>query len=92
MFILKLYIYIKEKFKKVITVEDGCLMGGFGSAILEFMNENNYKAQIKRLGIPDEFIEHGTPKELYAECGFNADGIAKAVQEILSEKVKVRVN
>jgi len=81
-----------SKFKKVITVEDGCLMGGFGSAILEFMNENNYKAQIKRLGIPDEFIEHGTPKELYAECGFNADGIAKAVQEILSEKVKVRVN
>ncbi len=81
-----------SKFKKIVTVEDGCVTGGFGSAILEFMNEHNYKAQVKRLGIPDHFIEHGTPKELIAECGFNAEGIAKTVREMLSEKVKVSVN
>jgi 1-deoxy-D-xylulose-5-phosphate synthase len=83
---------IFSKFKRIVTVEDGCITSGFGSAILEFMNEHNYKAQVKRLGIPDHFIEHGSPKELIAECGFNAEGIAKTVREMLSEKVKVSVN
>ncbi|MEY4875769.1 MAG: hypothetical protein RL708_918, partial [Bacteroidota bacterium] len=61
---------IFSKFKKVITIEDGCIPGGFGSAILEWMNDNNYTAHVKRLGIPDTFIEQGTPKELQQECGF----------------------
>lgn len=68
-----------RKFTKVITVEDGCLMGGFGSAIIEFMVENNYSAQVKRLGIPDAIIEHGEQIELHRECGFDPDGIAQAV-------------
>ncbi|MFM2224123.1 MAG: hypothetical protein RJA07_325 [Bacteroidota bacterium] len=68
------------KFKKVITIEDGCITGGFGSAILEWMNDNNYTAHVKRLGIPDTFIEQGTPKELQQECGFYVDDVVKAVR------------
>ncbi len=77
-----------SKFKKVITVEDGCIMGGMGSAVLEFMADNNYSAQVVRLGIPDEFIEHGEQNELYTECGFSPEEIAKATREILSETSK----
>jgi 1-deoxy-D-xylulose-5-phosphate synthase len=80
-----------KKFKKIITVEDGVINGGFGSAILEFMSENNYSAGVKRLGIPDRFIEHGSPKELYHECGFDADGIINAVRELVKDRVVVRV-
>ena len=68
-----------SKYKKIVTVEDGCLMGGFGSAILEFMAENNYSVQVKRLGIPDAIIEHGEQIELQKECGFDPKGIEKAV-------------
>jgi 1-deoxy-D-xylulose-5-phosphate synthase len=67
------------KYNHVITVEDGCLEGGMGSAILEFMADNNYKAQVTRLGIPDQFIEHGEQPELWAECGYDAAGIAAQV-------------
>lgn len=75
------------KFKKVITIEDGCVMGGFGSAVLEWMADNGYQAQVKRLGIPDEVIEHGEQMELHRECGFDPEGIANAVRS-LSEVVK----
>lgn len=75
------------KFKKVITLEDGCIMGGFGSAVLEFMAEHGYQAQVKRLGIPDAVIEHGTQLELHRECGFDPEGIAKAVEGILQKKI-----
>ncbi len=68
-------------YKKVITVEDGCLNGGFGSAVLEFMAQNAYQATVKRLGIPDEFIEQGSQKELYKICGFDEEGITKAIKE-----------
>jgi 1-deoxy-D-xylulose-5-phosphate synthase len=71
---------IFSKFKKVITIEDGCIPGGFGSAILEWMNDNNYTAHVKRLGIPDTFIEQGTPKELQQECGFYVDDVVGAVK------------
>jgi 1-deoxy-D-xylulose-5-phosphate synthase len=77
-----------SKFKKVITVEDGCIMGGMGSAVLEFMADNNYSANVKRLGIPDEFIEHGEQSELYAECGFSPEEIAKAVKDVFSTASK----
>lgn len=73
-----------SKFSEVITVEDGCLMGGFGSAVLEFMVDQGYKANVKRLGIPDEYIHHGTQKELWADCGFDADAIVKTVISRLS--------
>jgi 1-deoxy-D-xylulose-5-phosphate synthase len=70
------------KFKKVITVEDGCLMGGFGSAVIEWMTDHGYQAQVKRLGIPDEVIEHGEQIELHHECGFDPEGIADAVRSL----------
>ncbi len=73
---------IFSKFKKVITIEDGTIVGGFGSAVLEWMSENNFAAQVKRLGIPDHFIEHGTPKELQQECGFYVDDVVKAVKSL----------
>ncbi|MEO8887375.1 MAG: 1-deoxy-D-xylulose-5-phosphate synthase [Mucilaginibacter sp.] len=69
-----------KKFNKVITVEDGCLEGGMGSAVIEFMADNNYKANVSRLGIPDLVIEHGEQHELWAECGYNDQGIASAVR------------
>ena len=76
------------KFKKVITIEDGCLMGGFGSAVIEWMTDHGYQAQVKRLGIPDEVIEHGEQIELHRECGFDPEGIAEAVRD-LSEVSKI---
>jgi 1-deoxy-D-xylulose-5-phosphate synthase len=69
-----------QKFRNVITVEDGCLEGGMGSAVLEFMADNKYQANVTRLGIPDKVIEHGDQPELWAECGYDAHGIAIAVR------------
>ena len=76
-----------SKFNKIITVEDGTIVGGFGSAILEFMNANDYKAEVKMLGIPDRIVEHGSPKELHRECGYDATGIAEAVRELMKDKI-----
>ena len=73
---------IFKKFNKIITVEDGAVTGGFGSAILEFMSENNYTAKFVRLGIPDKFIEHGTQHELWNDCGYDSVGVIKAVQKL----------
>jgi len=78
------------KFKKVITVEDGTVVGGFGSAILEFMNEHGYTAEVKIMGIPDRLVEHGTPKQLYDEIGIDANGIADAVRAMAETKVVVQ--
>jgi len=72
-------------FDKVITVEDGAIQGGFGSAVLEFMATRGYSSQVKLLGISDHFIEHGTPEDLYRECGIDAKGIKTAVMEILQK-------
>ncbi|MEJ6982531.1 1-deoxy-D-xylulose-5-phosphate synthase [Pedobacter sp. P351] len=69
-------------FKKVITIEDGCLQGGLGSAVLEFMADNQYNSTVVRLGIPDEVIEHGEQPELWAECGYDAAAIIKAVKKM----------
>jgi 1-deoxy-D-xylulose-5-phosphate synthase len=77
-----------SRFKKLITVEDGCIQGGFGSAVLEFMADNNYTAEVKRLGIPDRIVEHGEQIELHRECGFDSAGIEKAVIEMLEPVVK----
>jgi 1-deoxy-D-xylulose-5-phosphate synthase len=73
-------------FDDVITVEDGCLMGGFGTAVLEFMSDHKYTANVVRLGIPDAFIEHGTQQELWEECGFDAQGIVRTIQDIAAAK------
>jgi 1-deoxy-D-xylulose-5-phosphate synthase len=71
-----------SKFSKVITVEDGCLMGGFGSAVLEFMVDQKYQAEVVRLGIPDEYIHHGTQEELWADCGFDTQAIVRTISSI----------
>ncbi len=71
-----------KKFDKVITIEDGTIVGGLGSAVIEFMNDNGYTATIKRLGVPDEFIEQGSPEELMRLCGYDTDGIVSVVFEL----------
>ncbi len=72
-----------KKYKTIITVEDGTVKGGFGSAVLEFMVEQGYSNKIKILGIPDKFIDHGTTEDLYKECGIDAKGIKNSVLELL---------
>ena len=79
------------KHSKIITVEDGCIMGGMGSAVIEFMADNNYNAQIKRLGIPDKFIEHGEQLELQIECGFDTDSIVRTAIEMVGFKKNTMV-
>jgi 1-deoxy-D-xylulose-5-phosphate synthase len=76
-----------SKFDKIVTVEDGTVVGGFGSAVLEFMNANNYKADVKILGIPDRIVEHGTLKELRNECHYDSAAIADAVKEMVNQPV-----
>jgi len=78
------------RFSKVITIEDGCIQGGVGSAVLEFMADNQYTAQVKRLGIPDAIVEHGEQLELHKECGMDAEGIVAAVQNLLEVPVNQR--
>lgn len=77
-----------SRFDRVITVEDGCLMGGFGSAVVEFMTDHNYTATVRRLGIPDEYIEHGEQPELWAECGYDAQAIVETVRELQNARVR----
>jgi 1-deoxy-D-xylulose-5-phosphate synthase len=74
--------HIFSKFNKVITIEDGCIQGGFGSAVLEFMADHGYSATVKRLGIPDRVVEHGEQRELHAECGFDPAGIAETITSL----------
>ena len=71
----KLLDKVFARYNKIITVEDGTVVGGFGSAVLEYMASKGYNAQIKILGIPDIIIEHGTQLELHKECGFDPEGI-----------------
>ena len=78
-----------QRYSKVITVEDGTVVGGVGSAILEFMAANHYKAEVKILGIPDRIVEHGSQKELHKECGYDAEAIAKAVREMVGAAVTI---
>jgi 1-deoxy-D-xylulose-5-phosphate synthase len=78
-------------YDKIITVEDGTVVGGFGSAVAEFMAANQYKNDLKVLGIPDRVVEHGSPKELHHECGYDAQAITETVREMLNREVRVEV-
>ena len=78
-----------QRYPKLITVEDGTVKGGFGSAVLEFMAENGYKNDLHILGIPDRLVEHGTPAELHRECGYDAAAIITAVREMAGVAVKI---
>ena len=72
--------------KQVITLEDGCIVGGLGSAVLEFMSDHGYQAKVTRLGVPDRWVEQGTQQELYKECGYDKDGIKHAVVKALKKQ------
>lgn len=80
-----------SRYKKIITLEDGTIVGGIGSAVLEFMADHGYAAQVKRLGMPDQFIEHGEQSELYEECGFSPNHIYTTVHDLLQSKQKEMV-
>ncbi len=73
------------KFSRVITVEDGTVTGGFGSAVTEFMADAGYQARVKRLGLPDRYVEHGSQSQLYAECGYDRAGIVAAARALMAE-------
>lgn len=77
-----LLLEVFKSYKNVITIEDGCLMGGVGSAVLEFMVEHKYSAQVVRLGIPDEIVEHGEQGELWKLCGYDAESIVAATKKL----------
>ena len=74
---------VGRKFKRIVTIEDGSREGGFGSAVLEWMSDHGYTPQIKRLGLPDKFVEHGTVAELQKITGIDAESIKKAVEGTL---------
>lgn len=76
---------VANKFSNVITIENGTIIGGFGSAVVEFFNDNNYNVRVKKLGVPDRWIEHGTPDELHKICGFDAQSIADVLTDLLSK-------
>jgi 1-deoxy-D-xylulose-5-phosphate synthase len=76
-------------YSKIITVEDGTVVGGVGSAILEFMAEHHYTATIKILGIPDRIVEHGSQKELHRECNYDTEAIMDAARLLMGASVQV---
>jgi len=78
----EMLLAVARRYRAIVTVEDGCLQGGFGSAVLEFLADHGQHLPVRRLGIPDRVVEHGTQDQLYKECGFDAEGIARAVREL----------
>ena len=70
----------------IITVENGTIIGGFGSAVMEFMASKGFSSQVKIIGIPDKFIEHGAVEELYELCGIDENGIIHAVREMVENR------
>lgn len=87
----KLVDHVFKNYDKVITLEDGCLMGGFGSSIIEYAADKGYKNQVKRLGIPDVVIEHGTQDQLHKECGMDVDSIVKLCAELVGKTIEKKL-
>ena len=84
---MKSYLHsICAKFKNIITIEDGTIIGGLGSAVVEFINDNHYNTSVKRLGVPDSFIEQGTVAELHRICGCDVKGIVDTATGIANGK------
>jgi len=75
-----------KKYKKVLTIEDGVLSGGFGSAVLEFISNHNYNVHLKRIGLPDQFIDHGSTEELFRDFGLDQQGIYKTIKAFQLEE------
>ncbi len=76
---------ILPRFRRVITVEDGTVVGGLGDAVLDFAGRHKYPIVLRKLGVPDRFIEHGGQHRLYAECGYDVEGIVQAARKIMTE-------
>ena len=74
---------VGQQFSRIITIENGVVKGGLGSAVLEFMADNGYTPSVRRLGIPDTFIEHGSVPELYCLCGIDSKSIAKEIRKMV---------
>ena len=70
---------VGKRYKRIVTIEDGAIEGGLGTAVLEWMSDHGYKPEVKRLGLPDQFVEHGTPAELYHIVGIDKNGIKTAL-------------
>ena len=70
---------VGQRFERIVTIENGVVAGGLGSAVLEFMADHGYTPQIRRLGVPDQFIEHGSIPELFQLCGLDAASIAHTI-------------
>jgi 1-deoxy-D-xylulose-5-phosphate synthase len=77
---------VGKKYRHVITIEDGCIMGGFGSACLEFFAAHHYHPTVKILGIPDRIVEHGKPSELHRECGYDKQAVVETVFQLLEKE------
>jgi 1-deoxy-D-xylulose-5-phosphate synthase len=73
-------------FELIITIEDGTIVGGLGSTVVEFQSDHSYTAKVKRLGIPDQFIGHGKQEELHRDCGYDTEGIIESAKEMLGRK------
>ncbi|MDD3385017.1 MAG: 1-deoxy-D-xylulose-5-phosphate synthase [Bacteroidales bacterium] len=84
----KLLDEIFQTYSHIITIEDGSVIGGFGSAIAEYRTMKGYQSEIRMLGIPDRFIEHGTQRQLYKECGYDPESIANTIRELWSKPLK----
>lgn len=82
--------HVFVNYKTVVTIEDGTIKGGLGSAVIEFANDNDYTAKVKRLGIPDRFVTHGTPTELYKECGFDEKSVYETIKQMSQSKTYVQ--
>ena len=87
----KLLHQVFSQYNKVITIEDGCIIGGIGSAIIEFMTEHGYYSKVKRLGIPDRFIDHGSQLELHKECGYDTESIVRTVNKMVGTRESLKV-
>lgn len=71
-----------SRFRHIITVEDGTVVGGLGSAVMEWLNGNGYSATVHRIGIPDRFIKQGSVRQLYEQCGMGRDSIKKLIVDL----------
>ena len=77
---------IGRKFQRIVTIEDGVRNGGMGSAVMEWMEDHGYHPVVKRLGLPDHFVEHGTIAQLQAIVGLDKESIINAISEQLTAK------
>lgn len=83
---------IAKKYKQIITIEDGTIVGGFGSAVIEFLNDHDYNhIKVERLGIPDRVIEHGSQLQQHQECGYDAESIAKTVRNMAQKENPIKL-